>query len=151
MTYLLQILCKIAYCFSRLLYLFISAAIPSEIKFPNTQTCSHFPKNTIPIFKPNHLSVASFINCGNNKCDTNGKRQQDAIKDVGGFVAGHLKAGRRKNGTVLCRSMLMLDMARTLVVLKLRDSITDANIQVQRSLLILLIRLVDIIIIICKL
>ena len=79
------------------------------------------------------------------------KPQQDAIKDVGGFVAGHLKAGRCKNGTVLCRSMLMLDMARTLVVLKLRDSITDANIQVQRSLLILLIRLVDIIIIICKL
>lgn len=79
------------------------------------------------------------------------KPQQDAIKNVGGFVAGHLKAGRRKNGTVLCRSMLMLDMARTLVVLKLRDSITDANIQVQRSLLILLIRLVDIIIIICKL
>ncbi len=38
------------------------------------------------------------------------KPQQDAIKDVGGFVAGHLKAGRRKNGTVLCRSMLTLDM-----------------------------------------
>ena len=38
------------------------------------------------------------------------KPQQDAIKDVGGFVAGHLKEGRRKNGTVLCRSMLMLDM-----------------------------------------
>lgn len=38
------------------------------------------------------------------------KSQQDSIKDVGGFVAGHLKAGRRKNGTVLCRSMLTLDM-----------------------------------------
>ena len=38
------------------------------------------------------------------------KPQQDSIKDVGGFVAGHLKAGRRKNGTVLCRSMLTLDM-----------------------------------------
>ena len=38
------------------------------------------------------------------------KPQQDAIKDMGGFVAGHLKAGRRKNGTVLCRSMLTLDM-----------------------------------------
>ena len=38
------------------------------------------------------------------------KPQQDAIKDVGGFVAGHLKAGRRKNGTVLCRSILTLDM-----------------------------------------
>ena len=38
------------------------------------------------------------------------KPQQDSIKDVGGFVAGHLKAGRRKNGTVLCRSMLTFDM-----------------------------------------
>ena len=38
------------------------------------------------------------------------KPQQEAIKDVGGLVAGHLKAGRRKNGTVLCRSMLTLDM-----------------------------------------
>jgi putative DNA primase/helicase len=38
------------------------------------------------------------------------KGQQDGIKDVGGFVGGHLKEGRRKNGNVLCRSMLTLDM-----------------------------------------
>ena len=38
------------------------------------------------------------------------KGSQDSIKDVGGFVAGHLKDGRRKNGNVLCRSMLTLDM-----------------------------------------
>lgn len=38
------------------------------------------------------------------------KPQQDAIKDVGGFVGGHLRGGRRKTGTVLCRSMLTLDM-----------------------------------------
>ena len=38
------------------------------------------------------------------------KPQQDSIKDVGGFVGGHLKEGRRKTGTVLCRSMLTLDM-----------------------------------------
>lgn len=38
------------------------------------------------------------------------KPQQDAIKDVGGFVAGYLRGGRRKSGTVLCRSMLTLDM-----------------------------------------
>jgi len=38
------------------------------------------------------------------------KGQQDAIKDVGGFVAGHLKEGRRKKGFVLCRSMIVLDM-----------------------------------------
>lgn len=38
------------------------------------------------------------------------KARRDAIKDVGGFVAGHLKDGRRKVGNVLCRSMLTLDM-----------------------------------------
>ncbi len=36
--------------------------------------------------------------------------QQDRIKDVGGFVGGWLREGRRKNGNVLCRSMLTLDM-----------------------------------------
>ena len=38
------------------------------------------------------------------------KGRQDNIKDVGGFVGGHLKEGRRKNGNVLCRSMLTLDI-----------------------------------------
>lgn len=38
------------------------------------------------------------------------KGRQDNIKDVGGFVGGHLKEGRRKNGNVLCRSMLTLDV-----------------------------------------
>lgn len=38
------------------------------------------------------------------------KGAQDNIKDVGGFVAGALREGRRKNGMVLCRSMLTLDM-----------------------------------------
>lgn len=38
------------------------------------------------------------------------KAMQDDIKDVGGFVGGHLKGGRRKKGNVLCRSILTLDM-----------------------------------------
>ena len=38
------------------------------------------------------------------------KGQQDAIKDVGGFVGGHLAKGNRKKGNVICRSMLTLDM-----------------------------------------
>ena len=38
------------------------------------------------------------------------KGMQDSVKDVGGFVGGHLREGRRKNGMVLCRSMLTLDM-----------------------------------------
>lgn len=39
-----------------------------------------------------------------------GKAQQDSIKDVGGFVLGTLKDGRRKKDTVLTRSGLTLDM-----------------------------------------
>jgi putative DNA primase/helicase len=38
------------------------------------------------------------------------KVKQDGIKDVGGFVGGRLKDGKRKNGYVEYRSMLTLDM-----------------------------------------
>ena len=38
------------------------------------------------------------------------KSEQDEVKDVGGFVGGHLKEGRRRKGHVLCRSILSLDM-----------------------------------------
>lgn len=37
------------------------------------------------------------------------KPDQDRIKDVGGFVAGHLRDGRRKKGHALSRSILTLD------------------------------------------
>ena len=39
-----------------------------------------------------------------------GKAKQDEIKDVGGFVLGTLKGGRRKKDCVLTRSGLSLDM-----------------------------------------
>lgn len=38
------------------------------------------------------------------------KDAQANIKDVGGFVGGHLNQGCRRNGMVACRSMLTLDM-----------------------------------------
>lgn len=38
------------------------------------------------------------------------KERQSDLKDVGGFVGGHLKDGRRKKGFVQCRSMLVLDL-----------------------------------------
>lgn len=38
------------------------------------------------------------------------KALQDDAKDVGGFVGGSLKEGKRKNGYVLSRSMLTLDL-----------------------------------------
>ena len=39
-----------------------------------------------------------------------GKAQREKIKDVGGYVLGHLKNGHRGKGSVLCRSGLALDM-----------------------------------------
>ena len=38
------------------------------------------------------------------------KDQQDRIKDIGGFVGGHLKEGKRRNGSVAGRQVLTLDM-----------------------------------------
>lgn len=38
------------------------------------------------------------------------KAQQDTIKDIGGFVGGTLKQGRRKNGHVESRSLITLDL-----------------------------------------
>lgn len=38
------------------------------------------------------------------------KIRQDAIKDVGGFVGGHLAGGRRKRANVTLRSVLTLDL-----------------------------------------
>lgn len=43
------------------------------------------------------------------------KPKQDEIKDVGGFVAGKLRDGRRKTGFVEYRSMLTLDMDYAMV------------------------------------
>ena len=36
--------------------------------------------------------------------------EQDTIKDIGGFVGGHLRGERRRKDAVGCRSMLTLDM-----------------------------------------
>ena len=38
------------------------------------------------------------------------KDEQDRIKDIGGFVGGHLKDGRRKTGNVVARQILTLDL-----------------------------------------
>ena len=38
------------------------------------------------------------------------KARQDELKDVGGFVGGHLREGKRRNGYMLGRTFLTLDM-----------------------------------------
>lgn len=42
------------------------------------------------------------------------KPEQDEIKDVGGFVGGWLAQGQRKSDTVLCRTVLTLDVDNAL-------------------------------------
>lgn len=42
------------------------------------------------------------------------KPNQDEIKDVGGFVGGWLEQGQRKSDTVLCRTVLTLDVDNAL-------------------------------------
>lgn len=42
--------------------------------------------------------------------DAMSKDDQDKVKDIGGFVGGHLKGGVRKTGTVECRQIITLDM-----------------------------------------
>ena len=37
------------------------------------------------------------------------KGEQDRIKDIGGFVGGHLKEGKRRNGYVAARQLITLD------------------------------------------
>ena len=51
------------------------------------------------------------------------KSKQDDLKDVGGFVGGELKDGRRKNSNLLSRNLITLDLdniqpGKTLEVLK---------------------------------
>ena len=38
------------------------------------------------------------------------KDQQDNLKDIGGFVGGHLREGKRKTGSVVSRQILTLDL-----------------------------------------
>lgn len=59
-------------------------------------------KNTVRVTKRTTETVSEFRKMN--------RARQDAIKDVGGFVGGALREGKRRNGYVLCRSLLTLDM-----------------------------------------
>lgn len=71
------------------------------------------------IWKNKELTWAEFLQKAGTACRTSetvseyqklSKEAQDEIKDVGGYVGGKLKEGRRKSGYVEYRSMLTLDM-----------------------------------------
>ena len=74
---------------------------------------------TSKYWKPINISWNEFLDKAKNTIRTSetveeykklSKARQDSIKDVGGFVAGKLKDGKRKNGNVEYRTMLTLDM-----------------------------------------
>lgn len=77
--------------------------------------CSRFEKE----WKNKKMSWAALLNRLARSLETPethaeymkmGKEQQDKIKDIGGFVGGHLKDGRRKTGYVTARQLLTLDL-----------------------------------------
>ncbi|MHC2848833.1 putative DNA primase/helicase [Corynebacterium mucifaciens] len=50
------------------------------------------------------------VNCTTTEYQALPKGEKDKRKDVGGFVGGHLKNGRRRKGHVLTRSLVTLDL-----------------------------------------
>ena len=50
------------------------------------------------------------INCTAEKYARLSKAERDKLKNIGGFVGGHLKNGRRCKGHVLARSLVTLDL-----------------------------------------
>lgn len=53
------------------------------------------------------------------------KPQRDQAKDVGGYVAGHLKNGHRRKGHVLARSVITLDIDYLPTDVNLQDELTN--------------------------
>ncbi len=73
-----------------------------EKKWKNKDISWEDFKNTVRTTKRTTETVSEFRRMS--------KAQQDNIKDIGGFVGGALREGKRRNGYVLCRSLLTLDM-----------------------------------------
>ena len=73
-----------------------------EIKWKNREISWDDFKNTISTTKRTTETAVEYSKMK--------RAERDAIKDVGGFVGGALREGKRRNGHVLCRSMLTLDM-----------------------------------------
>ena len=57
-----------------------------------------------------HICNPKTINTTTDEYHQLPKTKKDDLKDVGGFVGGHLKNGRRKKGNVLERSFITLDI-----------------------------------------
>lgn len=69
-----------------------------------TNTLTTIQDLTARAYDPTH------VDCTTAEYKAMEKSARDKIKDVGGFVGGHLKNGRRRKGHVLARSIITLDI-----------------------------------------
>ena len=65
------------------------------------------------------------VNCTKTEYKKMAKAERDKHKDVGGFVGGHLKHGRRRKGHILTRSLITLDLDNIPTGVDLSQALAD--------------------------
>lgn len=65
------------------------------------------------------------VNCTKDEYKKMSKAERDKHKDVGGFVGGHLKHGRRRKGHILTRSLITLDLDNIPTDVNLAQALAD--------------------------
>lgn len=97
-----------------------------KIATANTRTSSHW---TNQLTTHQDLTARAYepttINLTQNEYQKLPKTERDKHKDVGGFVAGHLKHGRRRKGHILTRSFITLDLDNIPADTNLPDTLAD--------------------------
>ena len=83
--------------------LMISTA-PSKLSTIWTNTHTTLQDLTAAAYDPKTVNIT------HDEYEKLTKTEKDKVKDVGGFVGGHLKGGRRRKGHVLARSLITLDI-----------------------------------------
>lgn len=82
-----------------------------KIATATTRTSSHWTNQHTTL---QDLTARAYepiiVNCTKDQYKKMPKAERDKHKDVGGFVGGHLKHGRRRKGHILTRSLITLDL-----------------------------------------
>ena len=82
-----------------------------KIATATTRTSSHWANQLTTL---QDLTARAYepiiVNCTKDEYKKMTKAERDKHKDVGGFVGGHLKHGRRRKGHILTRSLITLDL-----------------------------------------
>lgn len=99
--------------------LMISTA-PSKLSTVWTNTYTNIQDLTATAYDPTVVDIT------HNDYIHLSKKDKDKAKDVGGFVGGHLKDGRRRKGHVLARSFITLDIDNLPADINLPHTLQDA-------------------------